>query len=176
MELRAHGHREAADAALDQARRWLANRPGSAASTVEQAHLAIIAYLAGRWEESQERFQALAAEFPTDVNYQGYLGALAARRSDRAEALRISAWLEQLAQPYLFGINTLWQARIAALLGESERAMVLLQTAIGQGAAVYGTSQFIWISRTDLAWLHRDVDFESLHDHTPFQNLLRPKG
>ncbi len=176
MELRAHGHLEAADAALDQAWRWIADRPGSAASTMEQAHLAVIAYLAGQWEESQERFQALAAEFPSDVNYQGYLGALAARRSDRAEALRMSAWLEQLAQPYLFGINTLWQARIGALLGEPDRAVVLLRTAIGQGAAVYGTSQSIWISRTDLTWLHRDVDFESLRDHPLFQDLLRPNG
>ena len=110
------------------------------------------------------------------MDYQGYLGALAARRSERAEALRISAWLEQLAQPYLFGINTLWQARIRALLGEPERATVLLRTAIGQGAALYGTSQSIWISRTDLAWLHRDVDFESLRDLPLFQDILRPKG
>jgi hypothetical protein len=25
-------------------------------------------------------------------------------------------------------------------------------------------------------WLHRDISFESLHDSTPFQDLLRPKG
>ena len=69
------------------------------------------------------------------------------------------------------------QARIAALVGEDERATVLLQTAIGQGATVYGgMSHLLWISRTDMAWLHRDVDFESLRDHPLFQDLLRPKG
>ncbi len=25
-------------------------------------------------------------------------------------------------------------------------------------------------------WLHRDIDFESLRDYPPFQELLRPKG
>jgi hypothetical protein len=62
-------------------------------------------------------------------------------------------------------------------MGEAERATVLLQMAIGQGAAVYGgMSQLLWISRTEMAWLHRDMDFESLRDLPSFQDLLRPKG
>jgi hypothetical protein len=25
-------------------------------------------------------------------------------------------------------------------------------------------------------WVHRDIDFESLRDYPPFQELMRPKG
>jgi hypothetical protein len=59
----------------------------------------------------------------------------------------------------------LQRARIAALLGDPEQAMTLLQQSFDLGAG--------W-GRWPL--LHSDIDFESLHDYPPFQELLRPKG
>ncbi len=55
------------------------------------------------------------------------------------------------------------RARIAAVLEDRDDAMDLLRRAIDQG--VY-----------DAYGLHRDIDFESLRDYPPFQELLRPKG
>jgi hypothetical protein len=62
-----------------------------------------------------------------------------------------------------FGRESYWQACIAALLGEKERAMTLLHDAYTQGRAF-------------TIWLHRDMDLEPLRDYPPFQELLRPKG
>jgi hypothetical protein len=55
------------------------------------------------------------------------------------------------------------QARIAALLGERERAVTLLRRALDQG------------QRGNL-FLHLDPDFESLLDYPPYRELIRPKG
>ncbi len=63
----------------------------------------------------------------------------------------------------MWGMHTLERARIAAVLEDRDHAMDLLRRAIDQG--VY-----------DATLLHRDIDFESLRDYPPFQELLRPKG
>jgi tetratricopeptide (TPR) repeat protein len=176
-ELRAHGNPEAAIAVLDRARSWAETRSESQLSSpLVRAHMAHVAYSSERWDEAQERFSALAEDFPSDVNYQGYLGVLAARRADRQQAGRISSWLESLERPFLFGINTLWQARIAALLGDQQQAMTLLRAAFEQGVPFYGNAPSLWISRTDAHWLHRDMDFESMREYPPFVELMRPKG
>jgi hypothetical protein len=65
--------------------------------------------------------------------------------------------------PYLFGIPTYWRARIAALLGDKEGAVNLLQEAIKQGCDY----QNLYFS---------PKDFESLQDFSPFQQLMKPKG
>ena len=55
------------------------------------------------------------------------------------------------------------RARIASLLGEKERAVMLLQEAIAQGL-IYGS------------YLLQEMDFEPLRNYQPFQELLKPKG
>ena len=45
---------------------------------------------AERWEDARVLYHDLAAEFPDNVNFQGFLGTIAARSADRDEALRIS--------------------------------------------------------------------------------------
>ena len=176
-ELRAHRHDDASRAALDRVRSWDEGRTEDESTTVaHRAHMAMVSYLAERWDEAQQRFQLLSAEFPSDVNYRGYLGVLAARRDDAQAARGISDWLGNVDRPYLYGNNTVWRARIAALLGQPDEAVALLRSAFDEGLAFYGTSPFLWISRTDVAWLHREMDFESLRDHPEFAELLRPGG
>jgi predicted Zn-dependent protease len=80
-------------------------------------------------------FEKLAAERPDSPEYLGYLGALAARRGDRPEAKRVSDSLASMKVPYLRGAHTYWRARIAATLGEPERAVALLRKCF-QGAGV----------------------------------------
>jgi predicted Zn-dependent protease len=119
--------------------------------------------LAGRGEEARAVVERLAGEKPDDPNYLGHLGVLAAGRGDRAGAQRVSAQLDALTQPYLRGRHTLWRARIAAALGERERAVALLRDALQQGQGYN-------------ALFHTVVDFEPLRDYAPFRELLRPKG
>ncbi|UCG86107.1 MAG: protein kinase [Gemmatimonadota bacterium] len=176
-ELWAHGEQEGSADILQRLHDWAENRPADQTETVEhRAHLAIAAYLAGRWDDARQRFAELAAEHPGNVSFRAYLGTTAARLGDRTGALAISDWLQQLEQPYLFGVNTVWQARIAALLDEPDRAVALLTDAFDDGIGHMGTELTAWGSRTSGAWLHRDIDFDSLRGHTAFEELLRPKG
>jgi hypothetical protein len=108
-------------------------------------------------------FLQLVIENPDNVDYKGYLGVVHARLGNVDEASSISDELGALDQPYLLGSNTLWRARIVAVLGDGEQAFELLRQAFAQGIN-YGL------------WLHRDIDFESLRDYQPFQELMRPKG
>jgi hypothetical protein len=103
------------------------------------------------------------AEGPPHINVQGVLGVLAARRGDRATALAISEGLTGMAAPGDFGRDVYWQACIASLLGDRQRAMALLSEAYARG-------------RLFSVFLHRDMDLEPLHDYPPFQDFLRGDG
>ena len=176
-ELRVHGQASTAIEVAESAIVWHATRPdeeesppgqlggGAAPRGMESGDFfhARLLYAAERWDESRRIFERLAAERSDFAFYQGYLGALAARRGNRDEQMRISRWLAALDEPYLLGSNTLWRASIAALLGERERAVELLRTAFDEGLT-YGL------------WLHTDPDLQHLWDYPPFQELVRPKG
>ena len=180
VELRAHGHAAAADTMLAQARDWLAARPpAEAASEAHQVRVALVAYTAGRLADAQREFERLAArggpgrsgsvggaavmgDAWDQMDYLGYVGAVAARQGNRDQALRVAQTLERVTRPYLFGRPTVWRARIEALLGEREVAVALLREAFAKG---YPHAHA----------LHTDLAFESLRDYAPFQELLRPK-
>ena len=163
-ELRAHGEREAAQEAANRAIAWYTAQPAKQQETEAQRYgLAQALYQAGRWSEAGALFQVLAADKPDNVDYKGHLGVLAARTGDRAAAMRISEALGSLERPYLSGQHLYWQARIAAVLGERERAVTLLRNAYAEG-------------RRHDASVHAEMDFESLRDYPPFRELLRPKG
>jgi serine/threonine-protein kinase len=167
FDLRAHGHPAAARAAAERAIRWHLARPAAErTSEATRAALARALYVAGRWDEARAHFEALARAQPDNVDYAGHLGALAARRGDRREAVRIAAQLEASTTPYLRGRHTRGRAAIAALLGEDERAVALLRDALAQGYDYHAVTPV----------LHVDVDLESLRSYPPFQELLRPRG
>jgi hypothetical protein len=106
-------------------------------------------------------FRELARESPQDINYQGYLGALAVRLGDRASAERIAEALRLFDGRYRFGRRTYCRARIASLLGEKEKAVDLLRAAFTQGYRFTIT-------------VHRDPDFEPLRNYPLYQDLIRP--
>jgi len=168
-ELRAHGYKEEAIQVLERAIKWYQKRPREEAETqMHRGRLAEAFYVAERWEEAQAQFKDLHNEYPDDIDFLGYIGALAARRGDRDEALRISGLLENDERPYLFGRHTGWRAAIAALLGEKELAVKLLQEALNQGV----TYQYMGGPYC----INPNMDFESLYDYPPFQELMKPKG
>jgi predicted Zn-dependent protease len=163
-ELRAHGHLEAARAALDQSEAWYRNREAAELrSEAMRAGLATALHDLRRFDEARGLVEGLATEFPESVAYRGQLGVLAARQGRRDEAERIAAELRDLDRPNLRGLHTLWRARIEALLGERETALGLLREAIAQGQP-FGP------------WLHTDSSFESLRRDPGFRELLEPKG
>jgi serine/threonine protein kinase/tetratricopeptide (TPR) repeat protein len=161
-ELRAHGYADAAITSFDQAIQWYRSRPAEEMDSLRYSY-GLALYNARKWEEAKSIFEELAAESPDNIEYQTCVGCIAARQGDREEALKVSEWLENLKQPYLFGKHTYYRACIAAILGEKDQAMTLLKDSFLQGYT-YGI------------YLHRDFDFEALWDYPPYIEFLKPKG
>ncbi|MFX0202728.1 MAG: protein kinase [Candidatus Hodarchaeota archaeon] len=155
-EFRAHGYQEATIDLLERAIKWYQSRP------THRLGLARAYYQAERWDEAYEIFNELIKENPTNVNLQGHLGALAARKGDRKEAEKITQWLKENEPKYWKGrTHIYWQACIASLLGDKERAVNLLREALKTGL--------------EYPMLHADMDLEPLKDYPPFQKLMKPK-
>jgi tetratricopeptide (TPR) repeat protein len=164
LELRAHGHREESLSVAQREVNWYRGLPPEERAAPEVRFDHGMAYMvAERWDEALPLFEALVAERPDDVNYQGALGVLAARRGDREEAERRSDSLVGLADPYDHGREQYWQACIAAQSGDIERALILLRESYARG-------------RPFNVGLHIDPWLEPLHDQPLFQQLLAPKG
>ena len=162
-DLRAHRQPEAARELFQRAIDWFEARPPAEAETEEfRTWYGATLYNAGRWDEAERVYTALAAEFPDVVRYRGLLGVLAARRGDRDKATEVSEWLRSLNRPYLSGENTMYRARITAVLGDRQQAVELLGDALSQGQEY---------SRE----LHTYIDFEVLGAYQPFQELMRPR-
>jgi DNA-binding SARP family transcriptional activator len=171
-ELRAHGHRDKAREVFDEAIEWFQSRPNETEQV--RAGLAWALYDSERWDEAQRPFEELAEEDPDNTgylgrvglpnSYLGWVGLLAARRGDRTEAERISEELRS-SRNRLTKANIYARASIAAVLGKREEAMGLLQ----QWSDRFPASEWPLL-------VHRNIDFESLHDYPPFQEFMRPKG
>lgn len=184
LELRAHGYAAAGDTALARTREWLGGRPPvEGESPTHRYRVALVSYAAGSLDDARRQLERLAADAragrgdtlgitwpaasmvdaPDQITYLGYLGAIAARQGNREQALRADQALAGVERRYLFGRQTMWRARIHALLGEREAAVLLVHQALGQGYP-------------HIHALHTDLAFEGLRDYPPFQEVLRPKG
>ncbi len=159
IALRTHGHKEAAHEVLRRALEWFKSR----ISGDHRYSIARVLYLDKQWAEAQPYFEQLYREYPDNQDYQGYTGVVAARLGDREKANRILEGLYSKDEPYLFGSHLYWCARIAAVLGEHQRAVDLMREAHGQGWG-YGMYELL------------EMDFESLRNYQPYIELMRPKG
>ncbi len=157
--LRAHGHKEGAHDVLKRALEWYHSR----ITGDNRYSVAEVLYCDEQWEEAQPIFEQLYREYPDNQTYYGYTGVVAARLGEREKANRILVALYSKDEPYLFGTHLHWGARIAAVLGEHQRAVELLREAYGQGWG-YGMHELL------------QMDFESLRDYQPYIELMRPKG
>ncbi len=170
IELLAHGHEEAARDLLGRAIGYyesplVRERAGDPPSVQYRYDLARTLYYAGRWSEARSMFEELVSEYPERYWYLGWLGWTYAKLGERDSALEVIDQLDDFAErPYVYGGPTVWQAEIAALLGERERAINLLREAFERGTH-YG----------DL-WIHKAEPFWSLRGYAPFEALVRPKG
>jgi tetratricopeptide (TPR) repeat protein len=164
LELRAHGHKEESRAVAQREVNWYRGLSSEErAAPGVRFDLGLAYMVAERWDQALPLFEALVAEKPDDVNFQGALGVLAARRGDTEEALRRSERLVGLAYPYDHGREQYWQACIAAQLGDIEKALILLRESYARGRAY-------------TIGLHIDPWLEPLHDKRLFQQILAPKG
>jgi len=88
----------------------------------------------GRWKEASDLAEALAVDDPKQREYYiGLSGLVAAWRGDRPRALELMGQLAGDNRPFTFGEPQFQAGRIAAELGDLERAQALLASALRQG-------------------------------------------
>jgi serine/threonine protein kinase/tetratricopeptide (TPR) repeat protein len=172
-EFQIHGYDDAANEMYEQSLDWLEQRAKNEELTDDMKFtLAWDLFHTQNWEEAELTFRDLMESKP-DIDalvgfggaegphFTGVLGIIAAGKGDREEALRISERLKSWDKPYSFGIHTAWQAKIAAHLGEKERAVSLLQKALEQGYEYWK--------------LYGGAEWEPLRDYPPFIELMKPR-
>jgi hypothetical protein len=117
----------------------------------------------------------MAADHPNDDNVHWALGAVYARLGDRRGVQRMDRWLVRTnarSKSVVLGWSVNYErARLAAILGERERAMALLHQAVKEGGFPDGGHD----GQGHGLGPHSDPDFESLRDYPPFQKLMRPE-
>jgi tetratricopeptide (TPR) repeat protein len=161
-ELIAHGKADAGRETLAQAISWYQTLPTEEKDRLRFS-LALTMLSAGRVDEAIALLEQAEQEDPGRFFVLGALGVARALQGDHADAERISAQLEQTDVPRSFGGISIWQAQIAALLGNKDQAMVFLRRALSEGARLG-------------AWVHSRPAFRPLLDHPPFQAFLQPQG
>ena len=97
----------------------------------QRADRGAVLYELDRLDEARALWSELLASDSGSVDAHGYLGLIAARRHDTAAAAASDAWLEGARTPHVF-TRTMYRARIAAQLGQRERALGLLGPALDE--------------------------------------------
>ncbi len=158
-ELHAHGDGASADLVWSRVASWLqAEATDDLTPSQQTALLQALEHL-GRDEEARALVEILA---PRDsLPHMEHLGILAARRQDRERAVASLDWLGRREDKYLRGRQRYAQARVAAELGDNERALEFLRRALAEGQTYPA--------------LHRDHYLRKLRDYPPFQELVQPK-
>ncbi|HSL71956.1 MAG TPA: BTAD domain-containing putative transcriptional regulator, partial [Longimicrobiales bacterium] len=147
-ELMFHGHESAAQTIGADVTKWLRAAYERTEARGVGIQLAAVLYDLQRWNEARALFDSLSALLSSnryswdrywsyDLEALGYLGIDAARRGDTAGAEQIIDQLDAVDRPYMFGSNRHWQARIAARLGQCERAVAFLEEGLRRGAAYW---------------------------------------
>jgi hypothetical protein len=173
VELRAHGHREAAQRLAERAVAWFAGRPVSEHAGHQPVRVQAL-FLAGRWQEAKQAAEALTASpqvrswdiltifWGQPAVYRlGWIGCIAARLGDEAHARHMAAQLRDFETSCLSRDRTYWRAAIATQLGTKDEAMRLFEEAVAQ------ESLMVWQA-------DHDVLLESLWDEPRFRALVRP--
>lgn len=135
LELLAHGYPESARRIIDLGAELHARRVHE--TERERERHADMLLAAERWDGAKVLYEKLHAARPDKVSYVGGLGVIAARTGDTDAAARI---FDELEPGRFYGMDRpvaiLFRARMAAALGQGERAMQLLRDGTAGGLTV----------------------------------------
>lgn len=163
-ELAAHGAPNEARAIAARARVWFERSAGAGTLSPEQTFFfAHTLALLGQPAAGRILLDSLLRVDTETVELRGAIGALAAADGDNAAARRADVWLAAQPPRFPIGMPTLYRARLAALSGDSGRALDLLE-ALPHGA-----------HPNDIALLHSDPALAALRNTPRFSHLVRPR-
>jgi tetratricopeptide (TPR) repeat protein len=166
-ELRAHGFPDAARSMAERSLAWWELHP----EVPRRLDYTNALMRLGRFDEALEVVEAMLPDFPDTQPVLLATGKILAHLGRRDRALGIDAKLAELGAAGIHsisgegthGVVEYRSAQIAALLGDHERAINLLQEAVSAGFF-------------DYLDIHSNPAFEPLWDHPEFQEIMRPKG
>lgn len=173
-EAKLHGHGETARRSLERDLAWLRQQPpDDDPEELWRWGIAGALYHLGRYEEARPHYERLLAkarpESDNRILFLGALGAIAAHRGDRAEALRYDRLLAEfdvsIGEAWWKRAANLERAEVAAALGDRRRALTLLAEEIEAGLPLYGN-------------MHPEMfnqEFEALRGHPAYEALTRPR-
>ena len=151
---------------------WLARllqSPDSALPRVKVTRAMLLASL-GRWDEALPYVSALLSQSSNDPYLHAHLlsleGIIAAHDGNRPRAQEIEAEIEKDAGRHDLGVSKLMRARIAAHLGDRDRAVSLLTQAEAEGVGLTSpNSPFRY-----------DPLLLPLTGYPPFEEVVKPRG
>ena len=117
--------------------------------------LGVVYTLQGRLKEALEAFRRAVELAPDEGTYRSSLVGILCRLGREEEARREM----EIARPLMENESEYSRACFAAICGDTEEALRLLQIALEKG-------------QTSLAWARRDPDLEPLHDNPRFRELV----
>ena len=150
-ELMRRGQDVAGRRYAERAVTWLRTR--LAAAPDDRAHrywMGSALYDLERYESARPYFESLAREFPQKLEYRGLAALVAARRGDLVGSGR---WLGQVA-PHEIAEHMVFCARVAAIGGNTEKAITYLTS-----AADHGIEHYPWLAGSafrDFAAVEKD--------------------
>jgi len=97
----------------------------------KRSERAQLLYESARFEEARALLAHVVSTDSNDVDARSYVGLTAARLGDTVTAEVADTWLANARPPYVF-TRTLYRARIAAILGQHERSLELLGSALNE--------------------------------------------
>jgi len=162
-ELKVHGNENAGDQIYLRAIEWYQNAGETVAAPVHQTWNTLALFGAGRFGEVLENCERHLADQPDYLWYHGMTGLAAFRAGDQERAAEEVAYYEQLAPERPARFLPFNMAYFAAVQGNAEETVSLLEEAMALGSAFS-------------MWTHRDPAFDLVRDHPAFQEFLRPKG
>lgn len=166
LELRVHGHAEAASRVLSRVFELYEEAPDSVRRDPQaRRQLGRALFTAGRWTESRAVFEQLLAEGHEPHVARGDLAVAAAALGDRALAEAVDRFYAQMVaeNPADNGWATQWRARIAAVLGDRDRAVRLIAQAHAEGWPHWSRDHLV-------------EEYDSLRGYEPFEEIMTPRG
>ena len=160
LELRDHGHPEAANAVLDSTLAWYRARPADEKSTVlYRLGYADALFTAGDLEEAGTVIESLRQQLPEDLDFLGREAVLTARLGQQSRLREAVDSLDSREGPYTFGAVPYWLGVIAAWSGQEQEALRLLRRSFAEG-------------HPRGIILHEDPYLEPLRDLPAFANAV----
>jgi tetratricopeptide (TPR) repeat protein len=161
-ELRAHGHLEEAKRIFQ---RLLDSTDSNPAAGIELRRRARVLYEIGDYGGARTAFQQLFGQDSTDLEAMGRIATASVRLGDAVAARQMQDRLKRASRPLLMGGAQRWLAAIAAVSGQTDSAIELLEAAVRGGHRLLDSPPNLTV--------HLDADFDGIEKTAAYRAMVQ---